>query len=68
MHRKDAKLADVGRPFVGQRCADAAICRDLVRGELFTVGEERGLQDAGLQARTLLGMYRRKVGVFGGLV
>ena len=44
------------------------ICRDLVRGELFTVGEERGLQDAGLQGRTLLGMYRRKVGVFGGLV
>jgi|TARA_B110000196_G_scaffold276263_1_gene254132 hypothetical protein len=44
-----------------------------VRGELFTVGEERGLQAAGMQAagmqaRTLLGMYRRKVGVFGGLV
>ena len=45
-----------------------AICRDLVRGELFTVGEERGLQAAGPQARKLLGMYRRKVGVFGGLV
>ena len=45
-------------------CATAAICRDLVRGELFTVGEERelhaaGLQPAGVQARTLLGMYRR---------
>ena len=44
-----------------------------MRGELFTVGEERGLQaawlqPAGVQARSLLGMYRRKVGVFGGLV
>ena len=44
-----------------------------MRGELFTVGEElelhaAGLQPAGVQARTLLGMYRRKVGVFGGLV
>ena len=53
------------------RLQHAPICRDIVPPASSLHGgrgQERGLQGAGLQARTLLGMYRRKVGVFGGLV
>ena len=66
MHDAGLEAADAGKQTGGtKRCADAAGCRRLARGPLYTVGNEPELPEA----RSLLhSVYRRKVGVFGGLV
>ena len=65
MHGRGRDPRDVGQLSVGTRCADAAACRKLAHGPIFTVGKEPGLETA----RSLLhDVYSRKVGVFGGLV